>query len=341
MPTTPVEPRKSSALPGARLLGLVLLVLLLWELREVVLLCFGAIIVCAALRALSEPLASKTGLAPRAALAVVALGVALLIGATMWLVGDMMATQLQELRTALPRAWAAAREWLQGSGLGRRLLEMLNDSQQDVAMPWSRLALAATAVTSAIAHAVLVLLLGIYLALDPRLYRDGFLRLVPIRHRSRIGGALDASGHGLKRWLLGQGVAMLAVGVTVGVGLALMGMPLAPALGLIAGLLEFVPYFGPIASALLAVLVAFSLGPMQALYVAIFFVVVQQLEGHILIPIVQRWSVHLPPVLSLLAIVIFGSLFGIAGVLVGAPLMVVVVTLVDRLYVRSLTEPAD
>jgi len=115
-----------------------------------------------------------------------------------------------------------------------------------------------------------------------------------------------------------------------------LGMPLAAAMGFIAGLLEFVPFFGAIAWALLGTLLAFAQGPMQALHVAIFFLVVQQLEGNIVIPMVQRWAVHLPPVLTLLAVVVFGTLFGVEGVILGTPLMVVAVVLIRKLYVDQL-----
>jgi len=122
-------------------------------------------------------------------------------------------------------------------------------------------------------------------------------------------------------------------------GLAVLGMPLAAAVGFISGLLEFVPFFGAIASALLGTLLAFAQGPTQALYVGIFFFVIQQLEGNLVVPLVQRWAAHLPPVLSLLAVVIFGSLFGVEGIVLGTPLMVVLIVLVKKLYVDRQVEP--
>ena len=142
--------------------------------------------------------------------------------------------------------------------------------------------------------------------------------------------------------MLGGGVEVgWIVGTTVGVGLAVLGMPLAGAMGFIAALLEFVPFFGAIAWALLGTLLAFAQGPAQALHVAIFFFVLQQLEGNLLIPMVQRWAVHLPPVLSLLAVVVFGTLFGIEGVILGTPLMVVAIVLIRKLYVDHLDEAFD
>ncbi|MEO8312661.1 MAG: AI-2E family transporter, partial [Caldimonas sp.] len=209
-------------------------------------------------------------------------------------------------------------------------------SASDVKVPWERVAGFASAATTALADVFLVVLLGIYLAMDPVLYRDGFLCLVPPERRTEIGAALSESGNALQRWMLGQGLTMLIVGTTVGVGLALLGMPLAAAMGFIAGLLEFVPFFGAIAWALLGTLLAFAQGPEHALQVAIFFLVIQQLEGNIVIPLVQRWAVQLPPVLSLLAVVIFGTLFGVEGVILGTPLMVVAVVLIRKLYVDRL-----
>jgi predicted PurR-regulated permease PerM len=311
---------------------------LLWQLRDVALLTFGAIIVAALLRAFSDPLTRATRMSERVAVTVVALTLLVLLALIVWRLGEPLATQLQELRTALPKAWAGAREWLERNPLGAKVLEAGSDVARDFVIPWSRLAGAATVATSAIADAVLILLMGVYLALDPGVYKRGLLRLVPPRRRAAVDAALDASGQGLKHWLLGQGVAMLTVGATVGIGLALLGMPLAPALGFISGLLEFVPFIGAIVSALLSILVAFAQGPQQALYVAIFFLVIQQLEGNVVIPFVQRWAVHLPPLLSLLAVVVFGTLFGMAGVVFGTPLMVVTLVLVERLYVRDTLE---
>jgi predicted PurR-regulated permease PerM len=329
-------PGRSTPL-ALQLLGGTVLVLLLWALRDVALLCFGAVIFCAALRALSEPLSSRMGLSPRLSLLLVGIFLLLVLACLVWLLGEPIATQLQELRNALPRAWATARDWVQHRPLGQRLAGWMN-ATPDFSVNWARVAGAASAATGALTHFILVLLLGIYLALDPSLYRRGLLRLVPPPRRPQIGEALDASGLALKHWLLGQGIAMLVVGTSVGIGLALLGMPIAAALGLISGLLEFVPFFGAIASALLAVLLAFTQGPTQALYVGVFFLVLQQIEGNVVIPLVQRWAVHLPPVLSLLAVVVFGSLFGVAGVVLGTPLMVVAMVLVNKLYVEGVLE---
>ena len=245
---------------------------LLWQLRDVALLLFGAIIVAALLRAFSDPLSRGSRLPSRPAVLTVALGLLAILVLIVWSLGEPLAHQLQELRTALPKAWASVREWLERFPMPA-LVEVMKTKIE--AATWMVRSFTPGQKDES------------FTEIDPRIARViGYHRM---QEQKKPGPRL------------GQAVAMLMVGVTVGIGLALLGMPLAPALGLISGLLEFVPFFGPIASALLAVLVAFAQGPQEALYVAIFFVVIQQLEGNVVIPFVQRWAVHMPPLLSVLA----------------------------------------
>ena len=189
-------------------------------------------------------------------------------------------------------------------------------------MPWARVANAATRTPGAVGSIglVLVLVLGVYLAADPHLYR-GLVRLVPPAWRVRVDGALLASAQALSRSLPGQGISMLLVGSATAIGLAVLGIPLAVTIGVIAGVLAFVPFFGPIASGILAVLLAFMQGPQQALCVAGICIAIQQVEGNLLMPSVQRWAVSLPAVLGVSAAVIFGLLFGLPGVILATPLM--------------------
>ena len=109
-------------------------------------------------------------------------------------------------------------------------------------------------------------------------------------------------------------------------------------LGVIAGMLTFTPFFGALAAGVLAIVFASTQGPQQALYVAILAIAIQQIEGHVLTPLVQRWAAQLPPVLSIMSSVVFGLLFGLVGVLFAAPLMVVLMTLVEKLYVERFLE---
>ena len=313
------------------------LALLAWQLSDVFLLLFGAIILATALRALAAPLERYLRLSPRLAVATAILVAAAAIAAGSWLIGDRLAEQFDNLRQRLPEALAALKAWLNDRPLGLQILALWDQAREgDVA--WGRVANLATSTLGAIGSAALMAILGIYLAADPAQYRQGFVRLIPPAYRGRIDGALDASGEALSKWLMGQGISMLFVGSATAIGLFALGMPLALSLGVIAGVLAFIPFFGPIASGVLAVMFAFVQGPAQALYVAGLCVAIQQIEGNLLMPFVQRWAVELPPVLGITAAVIFGLLFGIVGVIFATPLMVVAMVLVQKLYIEEFLE---
>lgn len=313
------------------------LALLMWRLSDVFLLLFGAIIVAVALRAFAFPLGKHLRLSPRLAVSVAVIIAAVVLTVGSWLIGDRLIEQIANLRQRLPEALGALTAWIYSQPFGVAVLEIWDNANAgDV--PWSKVANAATQILGAIGSAGLMAVVGVYLAADPTLYRDGFVRLIPPGYRPQINEALLASGHALSRWLLGQCISMLFVGSATAIGLAVLGMPLALSLGVIAGVLAFIPFFGPIASGILVVLLAFMEGPTQALYVAGLCVMIQQIEGNLLMPFVQRWAVELPPVLGITAAIIFALLFGLAGVIFATPLMVVVMVLVQKLYVEGILE---
>lgn len=310
---------------------------LAWQLADVLLLVFGAVIFATVLRAISRPLIVRGRWPARLALAV---AVVLLLGgfaAVGWLTGDRIAAQFDSLRQRLPDALQSATAWLEAYPLGVAVI----DASRELAagdVPWGRIANVASKTVGAIGAIALIVFVGIFLAADPGLYRRGLLALLPPDVRPAVDDALLASGRALERWLLGQGVSMLFVGVATAAGLAILAVPVALSLGLIAGVLAFIPFFGPIVSGALAVLFAFTQGPEQALYVAILVIAIQQVEGNLLMPFVQRWAVSLPPVLGVLAGVVFGLLLGVVGLIFATPLMVVIMVLVRKLYVERFLE---
>jgi predicted PurR-regulated permease PerM len=305
-----------------------------WWLSGVFILLFGGVILAVALNAGASRLASVTPLSEQWSLAAVVVIIVATLALLFWLLGAQVATQFATLRTTLPQAAATAGEWLHGSSLGLVLLD-LYESAKEADVPWSRVALFTTVAVGGIANAVLMLVLGLYLAADPRMYYRGLLQLVPNDFRPQVDAAMAAAGQGLRQWLFGQMLSMLAVGALTALGLYVLGMPLALSVGLIAGLLAFVPFFGPIASGILAVILAFTQGPQQALYVAILCIGIQQIEGFVLMPLIQRWTVALPPALGMVAVVVFGLLFGLPGAVFATPLMVVLMILVQKLYIEG------
>lgn len=312
---------------------------LAWVLVDAFVLLFAGILVATAASAMARGLARITRLPRAATLTAVVLALpAMIIGITL-LIGPRVLGEVNKLREQLPAALDAANAWLeQQSQLGLSLRDLLgNAAGNDV--PWASVASFATLGVGGLIDALLVLFIGIYLAASPAMYLRGVVRLVPDRARPRVAHALEAAGNGLQAWLLGQLMSMAVIGVLTGLGLWLLGMPMAGLLGVLAGLLTFVPFVGPLLFAIIAVIFAFAQGPMQALYVLLLSMGVQQLEGDVITPLIQRWAVALPPLLSLMSVVVFGMLFGVMGVLLASPMAVVAMILVEKLYLDTRAPP--
>jgi predicted PurR-regulated permease PerM len=177
---------------------------------------------------------------------------------------------------------------------------------------------------------------GLYLAAEPELYRKGVLHLVPKKKRERAQEVLNTVGYTLRWWLLGQLVAMSFVFALSWAGLAALGVPLALTLAVISGLLTFIPFLGPIIAAIPAILVALMEGWQLALGVTLLYVVIQNAEGYIITPLVQRQAVELPPALTLTAEILMILLLGFFGLVFAVPLAAATMVAVKMIYVQDI-----
>ena len=181
---------------------------------------------------------------------------------------------------------------------------------------------------------VVIVFLGIFFAIMPDRYRDGMLRLVPRQSRADIGAALDETGNAMRGWLVTQMITMSVVGTLVGTLLWVLGSPNAVLLGVLAGLLNFVPFLGPLFAAV-PVLMTLAAQDMTTLIVgAAGMFAIQNLEGYVLTPLLQARIIALPPAWSLCIMLIMGALFGLPGVALATPFFAVARTLMVSLYVR-------
>jgi predicted PurR-regulated permease PerM len=186
-----------------------------------------------------------------------------------------------------------------------------------------------------VAGILLIIFMAIYIATDPDLYHRGLMRLFPHRARPRAGQVLSAMATVLRRWLVTQLVAMLTIGVVTTLALALLRVKAAMALGVIAGLLEFIPTVGPTLSAVPAIAMGFLDSPEKALTVAAAYVAIQFFENHLLIPLLMKGGIDAPPVLTILAQALFTLLFGFLGLMVAVPFLAAAMVAVKMLYVED------
>lgn len=314
----------------------VLLASIVWYASEVLLLAFAGVVLAVGLRGLSEWVSRYTRLGPGWALALVSVALLGLIGLALALFAASIAQQVSELAQQLPQILQQARQQAEQFPGAQQLLGQAQ-SQSGGGQGGLLQSLGTFFSTSlgALANIVIVLFVGVYLAADPDTYIDGVIRLVPQPRRERARAVIATLGYTLRWWLLGQLLSMTVVGSLTGLGLTLLGVPLAPVLGLLAGLLDFVPSVGPLVAAVPGVLLAFTQGATTGLLAAGLYGVVQILEGYVLYPLIQERAVKLPPVLTILALALLGVIFGVLGLLLATPLLAVVLVLVKMLYVED------
>jgi predicted PurR-regulated permease PerM len=219
--------------------------------------------------------------------------------------------------------------------------ELFQSADQDIPLS-DAAALAANQVTGAIASVLsigsgllIISVLGLFLAASPDLYRRGVLRLFPAPQTRRVSIVLRSVASGLRRWLLGQAFSMAFLGITVSAGLFVLGIDIWLSLGLLVAIFTLVPYLGPLAAAVPVLAVAYGTSWETGLAATVFYLVAQNLEGYVLTPMVQRQAVSIPPALLIGSQLVMGTIAGIPGILVAAPLAVATMIAVDELYVRG------
>jgi predicted PurR-regulated permease PerM len=335
---TPFTRRVLTAVAVAAVTVLALL-LLLWFGSWVCLMIFASVLLAVFLYSGSRFISDHTPLAPGWSLAIVVLGLTGAIAAGIWLTGTAMGEQLDELFRRLPHSLQQLRQRLEHYEWAHSLLAKLPQSGQEVAEKTDVVAKApyvVSQVLGVLGSVVIFVFLGLYMAIDPNVYRRGLVRLVPLHKRDRVQSILDEIGHKLSRWLVGRMFSMLVVGGITMLGLWLLSVPLALALGMLAALGELVPNIGPLLAFIPAILLAFTDSTTHALAVGGLYLGVQGFESYVLTPLVEKRAVSLPPALTLTAQVLLGLLAGGLGLVLAAPLTAVAMVLVQRLYIEDM-----
>ncbi|MFS4417789.1 AI-2E family transporter [Maribacter sp. 2307ULW6-5] len=189
--------------------------------------------------------------------------------------------------------------------------------------------------------AYIVLFLGFFFMIDPGAYRDGLVRLFPKDKRDRTKEILTVMGQTLRKWLLGKLLSMAIVGVLSGIGLTILGVPLALTLALFAALISFVPNFGPLLALLPAFLLGYTVDPLTGLYVVLLYAGIQAIESNVLTPLIQKEMISFPMAMVLIAQVVLGIFTGVLGVILAVPLVAVIMVLVKMAYIQDVLHDDD
>jgi predicted PurR-regulated permease PerM len=324
-------------------LGVWALAFSLWLARDLFFIAFLAILFAIFLSLFIDPLSRWM---PRVAAALLTMTLlVVLVGGFLYLYWPSLQTQLATIQAEVPRRIQEITGWVdqQARALmgGMRPTDGFREEiEVRLRMEAARIVAGALPLLNTLLGAMvggaLVVFTGFFFALNPAGYVEGVLRLVPVEGRPRLRDALLEVGFNLKRWMAGMSIAMLMIFVTTTVGLMILGVPAPLALGLIAGILNFIPFVGPVLSAIPALALALTVSPAMALWVAVLYLVIQQVESNALIPVVMRRAVRLQPAITILFQMVMAVLFGFLGLVVAVPLLAAIRVLVRRLYIDRL-----
>jgi predicted PurR-regulated permease PerM len=245
--------------------------------------------------------------------------------------------------TLLDEAFALADRFKSFFGLGSRFSlnpDSLSNVGREVLTGDTVSTAAGVGLTAAnvISLGVVVFISAIYLVIRPATAVDGFVSLFPAGWRPRTREVLQAMYQTVQRWFLGQLTAMTFIAVFWAISLSIIGIPFALLIGIFGGLLSFIPYLGATISVVIPILLALISDPFTVVWVVLAFIIIQQIEGNLLQPIVMSRAVDLHPALVVFAILIMGTLFGLVGVFLAVPLVAALQVLVRELWVQRMDQ---
>lgn len=245
------------------------------------------------------------------------------LGWTAYFAGSQIAGQFEALRLVVETQLGRIFGWAHTHGLlpqnqgGAQIADRLMGSV-------GRLTSFVGSALGVLSSVALIAVLGIFIAAEPRLYERGFAWLLPIDRRADFYATSERMGFTLRRLMFGRLIGMTVEGFGVGAALSLVGVPMAPLLGLLTGILAFLPNIGAIVSGVLIILVSFSAGVNTGIWGIAIYVAIQTVDGNIIVPWVARRSVDLAPALVLGAQLLFGTLFGIVGLALADPIVAMI-----------------
>ena len=318
----------------------VLVLLLLYFTFDVLLLAFASVLMAIFLRGLAGLAGRYIKISEKWLVLIVAVVLIAILAGAVTLLAPSVAEQVRHLREELPRSAQTAAEYVSQFGWGRAIIEQLPSIDDvraniDASGALRQVGGIFSSTVGAIGNFFLMILLAIYFAFEPKYYIEGITRVFPIDRRERASEVLAEIGLTLHWWLIGKAGSMLFIGILTWIGLSILGVPLALTLGLTAGLLSFIPNFGPIISAIPALLLAFIDSPRTSLYVLLLFIGVQLIESNIVTPLIERETIELPPAVTIIFQLGLALLVGSLGLILATPLLAAILVVFQMVYIQD------
>jgi len=249
-----------------------------------------------------------------------------------WFVGARIQQQVTQLTDTLPATIQKAKDQISQSPIGNKLLQNLNssgDSKKSIAAVKSFF----SSSFGVLSDLYIVILLAAFFTASPAPYKKGLIKLLPTKAKDKGKDLIEKISSLLKKWLKGQIIGIFFIAIVTAIGLLIIGIPLVLTLALIAGLLNFIPNFGPLIALIPAVLIALMQGPTTALLIFGMYTLIQIIQSAVTQPIVQKKMISIPPALTIMGQVAMGALGGFWGVLLATPFVAILIVVVQELYI--------
>jgi predicted PurR-regulated permease PerM len=288
---------------------------------------------------LGDLIQRKTKMSRKLAMVISVAGSIIILGVLLWFMGAKIQTQVAELNSKLPHTISTAKAKLNETIVGQKVLEYSSGDNSKKLMDTVQSFFSTS--FGVLGDIYIIMFLGIFFTASPSLYKNGILVLFPPNKQPLAGHIMDRISLALKGWLKGMMLSMLLITILITVGLTIMGIPVTMVLGLITGILEIVPNFGPLIAMIPGVLLALTIGTDTAIIVALIYIVSQTIVANIVTPLIQKKMINLPPALTLASQLIMGTLSGALGIILAVPLLAILTILVDELYVKKMNKAAN
>lgn len=313
----------------------VILILFFWVTFSVFLLMMAGALIALFFHGFAALLQRKLRMSKSASLLTSVIMTFLIIILLFWFMGATIQQQITELAKTFPTIISNAKTKLSATFLGQKFLEKTssNEVSNEIYLFFSKFFNGTFGVFTDI---YVVLFLGLFFTAAPKTYINGFMTLIPPKAKPGAKQTIEKIGFTLTKWLKGQIIAMVAIALLKGIALKILGVPMAIALALIAGILNFIPNFGPLISMIPAILIALTQSVNKAIAVTIVYLLLQIIEGNVITPSIQQKLINMPAALIIIAQLFMGLLSGAWGLILATPIVAIVIVVVDETYVKRI-----
>jgi predicted PurR-regulated permease PerM len=309
--------------------SVVLAFVLIWQLSQPLLLIMGGVVFAAMLDGGTRLLGRVLPIGRRWRLLIVSLVVVAFLFWVVVFAGTQLVSQAEALRMIVQDQLVSIAGWAKTQGLTKATFSA-TEITKEIAGSLGRLTSAVSSALGAVTSLGMIIVIGVFLAIEPRNYERGFAWMFPLDRRAQVYHTMNLMGSTLRRLMAGRLLAMLVEGVATWLLLSFAGVPMAALLGLLTGMFAFLPNIGAIISGTLMVLVGFSAGTETGLSAIAVYAIVHFVDGWLIVPTVAKRSVDLAPALVLSAQLLFGALFGLLGLVFADPMLAMIKVALER-----------